>query len=153
MSSPTRSPLALPGEFPDDETLLADILAELEVRGAPIGSDRVDTDTSGIDPPAITVYAPPGRSSVNRLGDLKTCFLYVDCVGADRDEAKTMGDTAQKLLGGYRHGGLWKNVQIRRIEQVTSPTELPLRYTEDPRHRESGWAVLLRPHRGDPVYP
>lgn len=153
MSTPTRSPLALPGEFPDDEALVADILAALVVREAPIGADRVDTDTSQIPPPAVTVYAPPARSSVSRYGDMKTAFLYVDYVGADRDEAKAMADAGGKLLEQFRHGGLHKNVQIHRVESITTPTELPLRHTEDPRHREGGVSVQLRLHRGPAIYP
>lgn len=154
MSTPTRSPLAETGEFPDDEVLLIDIVGTgLAEAGLIPAASRVDTDTSELGTPAVTLYAPPARSSVNRIGDLKTAFIYADFIGADRDEAKTLADVGGKLLRAYSAGGIWKGVQVHRITEITTPTELPLRYTEDPRHRESGWNVLLRPHRGPTVHP
>lgn len=153
--APELPPLAEQGEFPDPEIVAADILAAVEVGGAPLGRGLVDTDVSDLDlddvRACVRAYVPPGRRSLSRYGDLDTAFVYVQAWAQDRRTSQHMIQQVRRLLDGFRDGGVHRGVQVFRVTETTGPGQLPMQPNEDDRCVESGWTFQLRRHRGPTV--
>lgn len=154
MSTPTRSPLAEEGKFPDPEVLGCDILAAVTVNGESIGPERVDTNVDNLTNPCILCYVPPGRRSLGKYGDLEESFLYVRAFAEDRPTMHDMLVQARTLFDDqFRHGGQHKGVNIFQARESAGPAQLPQQPDAPRAPVESGFVVKLRRHQGPTVHP
>lgn len=175
-SIPTRTALAVSGDFPGPAALAADMLLDVTVTtaaataapGTPLAlrdwpGVRADSTASGLVAPFFHVYVPSNRRSLNRFGDMDTSFVYVGAYGPEDegyalsayDIAQDMQRQVRDIFGAYRDsGGRYKAIDVFSVTEAAGPTELPQRQAGVPdRLVETGWTWKLRRHRGATVMP
>ncbi|MBE7195422.1 MAG: hypothetical protein INR66_23460, partial [Gordonia polyisoprenivorans] len=106
------SPLAEPGDFPDIEQMVMEMLSAVIVDGQPLGTRTGTRTPAEINGPFIHVVTAPVAGGMNPQAWTETVNLYIASWATDRPTSRQMRSEVRRILAEFADGGDYRGILI-----------------------------------------